>query len=360
MAQNFQEIPATQTIVSSRQPLLDRDAAAASNFSGTAFPTSNLLVGMRCHRTDLNKVYVLKDLTPTWIEVEDISSTSGIAPRATVLHTARNFSVTGDAATASSVSFDGSGNVALNVTLATLPGLTPGNYTKVTVNAKGLVTAAGSLTSTDLPSDISTNTLRMTATGLASLASTGHALQIGPDAGANLIADQNEIQSRNAGAAALLGLNVNGGNITIGNAASVTTIAGTLNVTSGLALPANSVLTADINASAVTTAKIADGAVTSGKLAAGATVADQANAAYGGVGSYLFAQCSANIANGADATVAGSTLNAAGLSSPSSTAAPSSISIHGIARAGTWRAMGQVVGAGGSAARSTTLFVRIA
>lgn len=43
--------------------------------------------------------------------------------------------------------------------------------------------------------------LRLTATGDASATSTGHAFQIGPDAGLNMVIDQNEILSRNNGVA---------------------------------------------------------------------------------------------------------------------------------------------------------------
>ena len=70
---------------------------------------------------------------------------TGNADSATALETARNFSVTGDAS-ASAVSFDGTENVALNVTLAN-SGVTAGEYGStteipvLTVDAKGRVTA---------------------------------------------------------------------------------------------------------------------------------------------------------------------------------------------------------------------------
>jgi hypothetical protein len=326
---------------------------------------------MRCHRTDLNKVYALKDLTPTWIEVEDISGASGLAPRATVLATSRNFSVTGDVATAANVAFNGSGDVALNVSLATQAGLTPGSYSKVTVNAKGLVTGAVSLVGSDLPADLTPATVRLTSGYAVSLASTGHALQIGADGAGNLVADQNDIQARNAGAASTLGINALGGNVTLGNAASTITVAGTLNVTTALALPANSVLTADINALAVTTAKIADGAVTASKLAAGAAGADSANLAHGGVGSYLFAITTNGAAVDGGVTVAGSTLRRAGISFGQSGATNNQSGSSftngyqtGTSYAGTWRSMGYAFGAtagsNGNFSTSMTLWLRIA
>ncbi len=67
------------------------------------------------------------------------ASLNGNANTATALQTSRNFSVTGDV-TAPEVSFDGTGNVALNTTL-TDTGVTAGTYTKLTVDAKGRVTA---------------------------------------------------------------------------------------------------------------------------------------------------------------------------------------------------------------------------
>jgi hypothetical protein len=74
-----------------------------------------------------------------------VGALTGNSSTATALQTARNFQVTGDAASAS-VSFDGTANVGLAVTLATVNSNvgTFGSQTQipvVTVNAKGLVTA---------------------------------------------------------------------------------------------------------------------------------------------------------------------------------------------------------------------------
>lgn len=73
-------------------------------------------------------------------------------------------------------------------------------------------------------------TLLLDNTNNASLSSTGHALQIGPTSGINLIADNDSLVARNNGAASTLSLNVTGGNITIGSSASAVTIAGSLSV----------------------------------------------------------------------------------------------------------------------------------
>jgi len=55
----------------------------------------------------------------------------------------QNITFTGDVS--------GSGTTAVALTLATLPGLAAGTYTKLTVNTKGLVTAAAALQPTDIP-----------------------------------------------------------------------------------------------------------------------------------------------------------------------------------------------------------------
>lgn len=45
----------------------------------------------------------------------------------------------------------GSGSTAVTLSLATIPGLAAGSYAKITVNTKGLVTAAGNLQAADIP-----------------------------------------------------------------------------------------------------------------------------------------------------------------------------------------------------------------
>jgi len=76
-------------------------------------------------------------------------STSGNAATATKLATGRTIGMTGDV-TWTSPAFDGSGNVTAAATLANT-GVTAGTYTKVTVNAKGLVTAGAALAAADIP-----------------------------------------------------------------------------------------------------------------------------------------------------------------------------------------------------------------
>lgn len=57
---------------------------------------------------------------------------------------------------------------------------------------------------------------RITSVSDATLASTTHGFQIGPDSAGNLIADAGEIQARNNGAAAALKINTLGGAVTLG------------------------------------------------------------------------------------------------------------------------------------------------
>lgn len=65
MPQSFPVITATTKLQDSLQPILDRDISARSNNSGTAFPTTDLELGMLCYRTDIGALYVLKQVTPT-------------------------------------------------------------------------------------------------------------------------------------------------------------------------------------------------------------------------------------------------------------------------------------------------------
>lgn len=54
----------------------------ASNFSGNAFPTDNLFIGMTCYRTDLKKEYRLSEIkgnAPTWELISDASVSVGTA-----------------------------------------------------------------------------------------------------------------------------------------------------------------------------------------------------------------------------------------------------------------------------------------
>lgn len=76
-----------------------------------------------------------------------IANVTGNSDTATTLQTSRNITITGDASW--DVTFNGSQNVTSALTLTTT-GVTAGTYTKVTVDAKGRVTTATSLSSSDV------------------------------------------------------------------------------------------------------------------------------------------------------------------------------------------------------------------
>ena len=100
-----------------------------------------------------------------------VNPTGGTADQAAKLSTPRQFSASGDAS-APAVQFDGTQNVTLVLTLANIAALTPGTYTKVTVDAKGRVTAGQTIEVADLPSIPSS---KITGLGTASVANTGTA-----------------------------------------------------------------------------------------------------------------------------------------------------------------------------------------
>ena len=96
---------------------------------------------------DTNKIYRWSG--STYIE---ISPTAGNADTATKLLTSRSIAASGDANW--TVNFDGSANATAVLTLANI--VTAGTGTKLTYNAKGLITGSSSLTVSDI-TDISTN-----------------------------------------------------------------------------------------------------------------------------------------------------------------------------------------------------------
>lgn len=67
-------------------------------------------------------------------------------------------------------------------------------------------------------------TIRLTQTTDASLTSTGHAFQIGPTSGINLIIDGDELITRNNGSASVFRINYTGGDVTIGGGVSASTV----------------------------------------------------------------------------------------------------------------------------------------
>lgn len=71
--QDYTKLDVTKPLKESIPAMQKSIDSVASNFSGTAFPTENVAVGMICLRTDLDVLYICtalgQDGTPTWKEV---------------------------------------------------------------------------------------------------------------------------------------------------------------------------------------------------------------------------------------------------------------------------------------------------
>jgi len=78
------------------------------------------------------------------------------------------------------------------------------------------VPEAAPLASPTFTGTVTSPVIRLTSTTDLDLVSTGHALQIGSSSALNMAIDNNEIQVRNNGAAAPLGINFSGGQINVG------------------------------------------------------------------------------------------------------------------------------------------------
>ena len=139
-------------------PLLITDTSVVASQAAMLALTAQ--TGDVAVRTDLNKTFILKGtdatvlanwqelLTPTASNLVTsvngqtgavvISTITGNASTATTLQTARTISLTSDVT--GSVSFDGSSNVSITSTLSNT-GVAAGTYGRVTVDAKGRVTA---------------------------------------------------------------------------------------------------------------------------------------------------------------------------------------------------------------------------
>jgi len=73
--QSWPAVPSSQSVQTSRADLLARDESVKSNYSGSNAPATNLVVGQFFFDTDDGVLYQLKDTTPTWVKVGDLSKT---------------------------------------------------------------------------------------------------------------------------------------------------------------------------------------------------------------------------------------------------------------------------------------------
>lgn len=100
----------------------------------------------------------------------DTATSATSATTATKLAAAQNITLTGDVT--GTASFDGSAAASIAATLKD-SGVTAGTYTKVTVDAKGIVTAATNVSADDMPSNIPVS--KITGLGTAATVNTGTA-----------------------------------------------------------------------------------------------------------------------------------------------------------------------------------------
>lgn len=74
MSQTWITIDAADTISDSRSDINTNFSTLKSHHSGSSYPSADLVVGMTCYRTDLNKMYVLSSTGPAvWDEVPKFS-----------------------------------------------------------------------------------------------------------------------------------------------------------------------------------------------------------------------------------------------------------------------------------------------
>lgn len=70
--QKYTEIPSSTTLADSLPMILNNDKSVISCHSGSAFPSTDLQVGMLCYRTDEKKLYILVDSSAgTWKTVTE-------------------------------------------------------------------------------------------------------------------------------------------------------------------------------------------------------------------------------------------------------------------------------------------------
>ena len=129
--QNFRMLQGQENVKNSREAINENFKAVASNFAGDTFPTSNLYVGMKFYDTSRGMTFTLKQLAPVRWE-EDAAGK---------LKKAQNISLTGKVQS-ETVSFDGTADVAINVTKVEADSCTGNAVTATTAaNVKGVISS---------------------------------------------------------------------------------------------------------------------------------------------------------------------------------------------------------------------------
>lgn len=112
--QSYTEIKPTDYLKDSREVINNNFITLMSDFSGTVFPTNDLVAGMKCNRTDQKKVYILQQDLATWTELFDYSNNKITVPNA---QNAQNASNAQTAQSATYAERDATGNNIINTYL---------------------------------------------------------------------------------------------------------------------------------------------------------------------------------------------------------------------------------------------------
>lgn len=107
MSQKFSELLGSGIIRDDRVKINENFAAVASDFAGTAFPTSGIEIGMTCYRTDLKRVYRYVEENVWKLEI-DFSGNDALVAKAENAASADKLS---NAVNINGVSFDGSKDI---------------------------------------------------------------------------------------------------------------------------------------------------------------------------------------------------------------------------------------------------------
>lgn len=146
--QNFTDIPSTRTLSDSLAEILNNDKTALSLSSGTAFPTTNLQLGMPCYRSDQQKLYILTQISPSavWKLWMDFTGSEGKAPNAEAVDGVDSSTIVQNTRQIiAGTGLSGGGDLSANLTLSLAAGAAAANLGYTPVNKSG-DTMTGGLT----------------------------------------------------------------------------------------------------------------------------------------------------------------------------------------------------------------------